>query len=324
MVSFMSVEIAKLNKRVEQFCISPSPLFLEEAQILLKELLKAFCYEADFLRRNKLEQLLGMIRRSSETDVSTYAHILHSIAFEEYEAGDIDFAEYLFRSACDLVDDNSLNNNLAYVLRRKRNDSINSCEVITLLLPGVQEREPFCLINMGLLFALRLSTPNDWKTADDLFDLLPKELNGADSWWEKLGKKNESEGYLVHFFLLRHKKIEHSDLGSIKSITLRLAKIIDGFPDWLAKDYVIDTIDDVIECLDDPDFDTILEDFLEKMPCSRKSVEKMLETISAFDLLPVYNKLLTDCDALLSPEELAKLKTDYKEIFSIPLPGEDE
>lgn len=323
-MSFMSADIAKLNKRVERFCSSPSSLFLDEAQLLLKELLKAFCYEEDFLKRNRLEQLLGMIRRASETDVSTYAHVLHSIAFEEYEAGNTDFAEYLFRSACDLVDDNSLNNNLAYVLRRKRDDSINSCEVITLLLPGVQEREPFCLINMGLLFALRLSTPDDWKTADELFALLPNGLTGADSWWEKLGKNNESEGYLVHFFLLRHEKIEHSDLGSIKSIALQLAKNIDGFPEWLAKDYAIETLDDVIECLDDPDFDTILEDFLEKMSCTRESVEEMLETVSALDLWPVYNKLLTDCVDLLSLEELAKLKADYTEKFSIPLPGEGE
>lgn len=105
---------------------------------------------------------------------------------------------------------------------------------------------------------------------------------------------------------------------------MRLAKSVDGFPEWLAKDYAIETLDDVIECLDDPDFDTILEDFLEKMPCSKESVEKMLETVSALDLWPVYNKLLTDCVALLSPEELAKLKADYKEKFSIPLPGEGE
>lgn len=323
-MSFMSTEIAKLNRRVEQFCSSPSPLFLDETQILLKELLKAFCYEEDFLRRNKLEQLLGMVRRASETDVSTYAHVLHSIAFEEYDAGNIDFAEYLFRSACDLVDDNSLNNNLAYVLRRKRDDSINSCEVITLLLPGVQEREPFCLINMGLLFALRLSTPDDWKTADELFALLPNGLTGADSWWEKLGKNNESEGYLVHFFLLRHEKIKHSDLGSIKSIAKRLVNSIDGFPEWLAKEYAIEILDDVTDCLDDPDFDSILEDFLERMPCTRESVDEMLETVSALDLWPVYRKLLTDCAAFLTPEELAKLKADYNEKFSIPLPCENE
>ena len=55
MVTFMSADIAKLNKRVEQFCSSPSRLLLDEAQLLLKELLKAFCFEEDFSKRNKLE-----------------------------------------------------------------------------------------------------------------------------------------------------------------------------------------------------------------------------------------------------------------------------
>lgn len=323
-MSFMSADIAKLNKRVEQFCSDPSTLFLDESQILLKELLKAFFYEEDFLRRNKLEQFLGMTRRSSETDVSTYAHILHSIAFDEYEAGNIDFAEHLFRNACDLVDDGSLNNNLAYVLRRKRDDSINSCEVITLLLPGVQEREPFSLINMGLLFALRLSTTNDWKTADDIFSLLPDELTGADSWWGKLGKNNESEGYLVHFFLLRHQKIKFSELGSEKSLAIRLSKNVNSFPSWIAEDYKLETLDDVIDCIDDPDFDSILEDFLDNMPSSRESVDEMLETVAVWDLWQVYHKLLTECEAFLTPEEHARLKSDYKEKFTIPLPDENE
>ena len=50
----------------------------------------------------------------------------------------------------------------------------------------------------------------------------------------------------------------------------------------------------------------------------------MLEAVSSLDLWPVYNKLLTDCVALLTSEELAKLKADYKEKFSIPLPGDAE
>ena len=78
------------------------------------------------------------------------------------------------------------------------------------------------------------------------------------------------------------------------------------------------------DCLDDPDFDSILEEFLECMPNSRESVDEMLETVSALGLWAVYRKLLTDCAALLTPEELVKLKADYKEKFSIPLPGEGE
>ena len=320
----MSADIEKLYKQVEQFCKNPSPLPFDEAKLLLNDLHKVCFYEADFLKRNKLEQLIDIIRRSSATDLTTYGHILHSIAFREYKDGNIDFAEYLFRRACDLVDDYSLNNNLAYVLRRKKDDSITTVEIITLLLPGVREQDSFCMINMGLLFALNLSASDDWQTADELFSLLPDELNGADAWWESLAKEGDIEGYLVFFFLLRHGKIDHSNIGSVKSIAMRLIKSISGFPDWLAKVYAIETLNDVVECIDDPDFYPILEDFLEKMPCSRESVDEMLKVVSGWDLLPVYNKLLIDRAALLTPEELAKLRANYKKKFDLPLPGETD
>ena len=96
------------------------------------------------------------------------------------------------------------------------------------------------MINMGLLFALSLSDPKDWRTADELFSLLPSELSGADNWWEELGKSGEIEGWLVHFFLLRHKKIDHSELGTIDSLASHLTQHIDGFPDWLAVDNAIE------------------------------------------------------------------------------------
>ena len=82
----------------------------------------------------------------------------------------------------------------------------------------------------------------------------------------------------------------------------------------------IEALEDVIELLGDPDFNTILDDYLEKMPYSRKSVDEMLEVISSWELWPVYNALLTDYAKLLTQEELEKLKADYRELFSIPLP----
>lgn len=216
-------------------------------------------------------------------------------------------------------------NNLAYMIRRNEYGFDGFDKAITalkLLVPGLREREPFSIVNTALILCLLLQEDQDWQTADKLFEYVTEKEQSVCDWWANLGE--EVEGYLVHFFLLRHKKIEHSDLGSIKSIALRLTNSIDRFPDWLAKDYAIETFDDVIECLDDPDFDTILEDFLEKMPCSRESVEELLETVPALNLWPVYNKLLTDCVDLLSPQELAKLKSDYKEKFSLPLPSEAE
>ena len=113
-------------------------------------------------------------------------------------------------------------------------------------------------------------------------------------------------------------------MGSIKSLAVRLKKSIKGFPEWLANDYSITTFDDVIECMGDSDFDSILDKFLESMPFSRDSADKMLRIIYDWDLLPVYLKLLTEYMSLLSQDEVAKLKSDYKEKFSIPLPDETE
>lgn len=251
---------------------------------------------------------------------------LTSLGLEAYQKGSFSVAEIAFRILSDSGDSNS-RNNYAYMLRRgEAGSSITSPQLyaVILLREGVKESEPFSFVNEALAFCLSFGSDTDWQIADDLMRNLP-ETNTISivNWWSDIAKMGEIEGFLVLFFLLRHKKIEHSALGSIKSIVIKLKKNLESFPDWLAKEYAIETLDDVIECLDDPDFDTILEDFLEKMPCSRESVEEMLETVSTLDLWPVYNKLLTDCVALLSPEELAQIKADYKEKFSIPLPDEE-
>ena len=252
---------------------------------------------------------------------------LTALGFDAYQKGVFSVAEIAFKILSD-SGDSSGRNNYAYMLRRgealsfQKNPQLHA---IILLREGVKEKEPFSFVNEALAFALCFGSDSDWQIADEIMKNLPAtNTMSIVRWWYDIAKTGDIEGLLVHFFLLRHQKIEHSDLGSIKSIALRLANRIDGFPEWLAKDYTIETLDDVIECLNDPDFDTILEDFLKKMPCSRANVEEMLETVSALDLWPVYNKLLTDCVALLSPEELAKLKADYKGKFSIPLPSENE
>ena len=232
----MDTNIKELEKRVEQFCKNPGPLFLDENESLLIDLLKATFLESDYNERNRLLQLLSLVRLVSETEVSEYARRLHSIAHDEYTQGNLDFAEYLFRSACNINDDTTYCNNLAYVLRRKNSDSLNMQEVISLLLPGVEKRDPFCLINMGLVFAISLSAQKDWKTADELFSQLPEDLNGADHWWEQLGEENDPEGFLVHFFLLRHRKIKNSSLGTINDLSNKLNILINTFPDWMRLD----------------------------------------------------------------------------------------
>lgn len=230
----MNVDLSKFRRQVEQFCASPSVGLFGEEEALLVELLRALYQESDCMIRGKLEQLIDVMRRAAEMDGPFYANLLHSIALEEYEAGDTGFSEFLFRGACALVENNTIGGNLACLLRRKENNTITNGEAIDLLLPGVKERDPYALINMGLLFALNLSAPEDWNTADALFSLLPKKLNDADDWWATLGEKGEDEGYLAHYFLLRHGKLNHSKLGTQESIAARLTKTVPGFAAWLA------------------------------------------------------------------------------------------
>ena len=258
---------------------------------------------------------------------ATFSRRLASVGMAAYSAKMYSVAESAYRIIAE-SGDTSAKNNYAYMIRRHEIAAPSNRDhvlALRMLQEGVKEGDAFSLVNTALVFTLMLGDDESWHIADSIFERL-SGFGGmlVSSWWEDLAKGGDDEGFLVIFFLLRHGKIDNDSVGSIKSIALRLAKSIDGFPEWLAKDYAIETLDDIIECLDDPDFDAILEDFLEKMPCTRESVEEMLEAVSSLDLWPVYNKLLTDCVALLSLEELVKLKADYKDKFSIPLPGEEE
>lgn len=288
--------------------------------------------EAD-VASDECRQAIETIEKISNANNDTtriaamFSSRITSVGMAAYSAKKYAVAEIAFKMIAE-SGNSSAKNNYAYMIRRHEIESPSKRDhiiALRMLQEGVKEGDAFSLVNTALVFALMLGDDESWHLADSIFERL-SGFGGmlVSSWWEDLAKEGDNEGYLVIFFLLRHGKIDDERLGSIKSIAMRLAKSIDGFPEWLAKDYAIETLDDVTDCLDDPDFDSILEDFLERMPNSRESVDEMLETVSALDLWPVYRKLLTDCAAFLTPEELAKLKADYKEKFSIPLPGEDE
>lgn len=246
-----------------------------------------------------LESFANELNDSQKTLSSLYG--LSTIGYDAYKKKDYPVAEISFRILSDFGDINA-KNNYAYMIRRGEAKE-NPIKSLHLLREGVKQGEPFSFVNMALTLVLCYKSDNDWRIADNLIKVLPEyNTSSIQTWWDEVGKKGENEGFLVHFFLLRHDKIQHSNLGSINSIVRRLKNSIINFPAWLADGYVIETLDDVVEAIDDPDFDTILEDFLEKMPYSRKSVEEMLKTVSALDLWPVYKKLLTDCFTLLTPE----------------------
>ena len=280
------------------------------------------CYEA-----LKTIEKIREANQNTPNLATMFPRRLASLGMSAYSGKKYRVAEVAFRMLAE-SGDTSAKNNYSYMIRRHEISSTTDRDhylALKTLQEGVKEGDAFSLVNTALVFALILGDDESWHLADSIFGKL-SSFGGmiVKSWWEDLAEEGENEGYLVIFFLLRHNKVEQSDLGSIKSIAMRLKRNIESFPAWLAEDYDIETLDDVIDCLDDPDFDSILEDFLEEMPCSRESVDEMLEVIAGWDLWQAYNKLLMECTALLTTAEVAKLKADYKEKFSIPLPGEDE
>ena len=79
------------------------------------------------------------------------------------------------------------------------------------------------------------------------------------------------------------------------------------------------TLDDVMDDLEDPDLYSKIDDYLDQMSYSRESVNELLDAITSWDLLQVYEKLLIDFAELLTPEELIRLKKDYRKTFDLPL-----
>lgn len=252
---------------------------------------------------------------------------LTSIGMSAYSAKNYPVAETAFRLLAE-SGDTSAKNNYAYIIRRHEITEVTETDylrALKILHEGMRNGDAFSMVNTALVFALMLGDNESWHLADSIMQKL-SNFGGmlVESWWENVAKQGDNEGYLVHFFLLKYEKIEKSALGSLKSITTRLKNSIEGFPDWLADDCTFDSLEEIMKYTDDPDFNSYLEEFLKNMPYSRESVNEMLETITGWDLWPIYNKLLTEYESLLTTEEITKLRSDYKEKFDIPLPDEVE
>ena len=310
--------------------------------------------EADIVSedcRQAVETIERIRNANSDTTriVSMFSSRIATLGMAAYSAKNYAVAEVAFKMIAE-SGDTSAKNNYAYMIRRheiafpsKRDHII----ALRMLQEGVKEGDAFSLVNTALVFALMLGDDESWHLADSIFERL-SGFGGmlVSSWWEGLAKEGDNEGYLVTFFLLRHGKIDNDSLGSIKGIAARLKKSIKGFPEWIARDYSIKTLDDIFACVGIPDYYSMLEDFIGKMSHTRENADKIAEAITSWKLWPVYRKLraelpsqvlpypgelkplyaklFTDFADLLTSEELAKLKASYKENFSIPLPGEDE
>lgn len=85
-----------------------------------------------------------------------------------------------------------------------------------------------------MTFALCFETEKDWRLADTIMEDLPEtDTLSIQDWWGKVAKNGDVEGFLVHYFLLRHRKINDSRFGTVESLSKKLASEISTFPNWL-------------------------------------------------------------------------------------------
>lgn len=85
---------------------------------------------------------------------------------------------------------------------------------------------------MALLWALEFGSKEDWNLANLIISQISKKIIfNTLSKWQSYAENGETEGYLVHLFLLRHGKIPNSSLGSIIELFERVKKDYPLIPD---------------------------------------------------------------------------------------------
>ena len=178
--------------------ISQMKLYKPEGQQILKELeLSSFNMnlnvedDVDF----SIEDLLGNFSMKDLSDEEEYV--------DYYAEGRYEDAKQRYLSSFQLL---SSRNNLAYMLRRGEISSVVyegvTYSVEMLLQPGIEEKEPYSLVN----YALYISYDNGQYDYSKGLQILLKyketgHLLDAASWWFGLKQDEELEGYIVCMWL---------------------------------------------------------------------------------------------------------------------------
>lgn len=284
----------------------------------------------DLLELQKLASLDEEIIRwidfvsSINSDVN---HLISGFAMELYEGGRTELSCYAYIRCIQSSKDSAISskNNLAYIIRRNEapcSSLFSISEITDLLENGLENEDLFSAVNMALTFILRSGEEQDWRLADELFaNLKENDIDFFDviSWWENVDKSGDVEGALVHFFLLRHKKIEKSSLGNIEQLSQKLSEEIKSFPVWLTVGTGFKSLDSIFETMLDANFEENLKEYLNNMPRNREAAEEILNEITQWDEWELYRVILQDYAEYLTKNEISKIISAYKKKFMTPL-----
>jgi hypothetical protein len=195
--------------------------------------------DRDYSNRSKILEFLLSIYESFCSKRKSIEVTLMELGTAAYEEKQCLIAETCFEK---LAENGKVDarNNLACLIRKGEISSPNKYSIsdaIKLLKTGADNNEPFSIVNMALIFANYLGADSDWKIADDMIKLLPEDaVTPISFWWEEEAvAHNDVDGYLVHLWLLWHKKMMRSNLGDIVSLKKSVKELID-LPEWFAND----------------------------------------------------------------------------------------
>ena len=177
-------------------------------------------------------------RKAPQSLLAAFSRRLNVIGNDAYAAKQFRAAETAFR-ILSRSGDITGSNNYAYMIRRGEVADASLRDpagILRILRKGIGEKDAFSMANAALTLALMVGEEKDWRLADSMFSRMPDDQAFfVELWWENVAKAGEEEGWLVLFFLLRHRKITSSDLGSIRTIAEHLRNNLRGFPEWLAR-----------------------------------------------------------------------------------------
>ena len=189
-----------------------------------------------------------------------------------------------------------------------------------MLRDGIQANRPGPFVHAALIFALSLGTEEDWHLADGLMKLVPPAgVAPIQRRWSYGGHRDSLECMLVHYFLLRHHKIDRSGYGTAEAMSRRLAAGIATFPEWLRTAPRFSSLAEVFENFLQDDFEDSLTAYLAEMPRNRASAQEILEEMGQWDEWLLYQALLQDFRGFLTKEEMGRVTEDYTKKFSVPL-----
>lgn len=238
----------EILERTNSFCENPKPLFLSDKREFLHNLVLDLLHENNPANKAALFAGIFKIITASGADKDDIAMLFRSVGFTAYENEEHDIAA-AFKGAVAINNELADRNNLAYVMRKSHSLSgARIKEVIDLLSDGVKIKEPYCLVNMALVFSVVLGTESDWKIADTLIAMVAADSSMI-NWWQELGEKDDAEGHLVHLWLQRHKVITESELGKRQFLWEKVSEAYPNVPVWLAS--VKATESESTECTED-------------------------------------------------------------------------